>query len=210
MSKTSRLSKINKNRMHHLYVNQNTQATNINSVQKIDPVQKIENDPQGRPDTYLLSSDAFYDKLRKLQKEYKKFYHDEQRLEKVFKAFEDSQTELEHHMFKLIEAYNQAIDSLRDFDDAFETRHTSNILAIIKKFENQLNRIGIVFDEQAFLKLNASIFREQVKKSEDNFKFLFHPLQGLIMQLYREFKNIKTPQNENTLNYKGLLLDKKS
>lgn len=218
MSKVRNVSNVHKDRIHNLYVDHTTQVTGVSPVDRVASVQGVDNDSHDRHETFLIASDQFYDKLKKLRDEYKRFYHDEQNLEKAIKDIQNSKDDLYHNMKKLVEVYNNAVQSLHAFDEVFYTQYAGKLVDIVKSFSEPLEKIGILIELNGNFSINEGIFKEQVEKHKEHFAFLFEPLHGMIVQLYRAFRSIKVPKEERyesnyvtapNPDYPGLLLDKK-
>ena len=71
------INKIQKARLHNSVVERMTSVYNSAPVTAVDPISAVTNNPALISYNSLLSSDEFYDKLSKLQSEYRRFYHDQ-------------------------------------------------------------------------------------------------------------------------------------
>ncbi len=212
----SKVSSLKKNRIRSSYVDRNTSVKNTNKVESISPIKRVQNTSYYSSENHLMSFDAYYDTLKELKKEYKKFYHDQQQLEKAIENFNDHKDELVENMKELIDKYNNAIISLASFDKVFETNNIDTIINLLKKYQRQLNNLGIDIIRDKELKMNENIFVEKIKTSENALDFLFEPTKGLILRLYYNFKNIKVHQKNSLdngyedIDYSGILIDSKS
>lgn len=202
-------------RVHDNVVERMTVVRGANMVNPVDRVDPVANDSRTAYN-FLTGSDEFYDKLKNLRKEYESFYHDQQELEKAIKELEYDDSIVEN-MGKLVENYNNAIESLKSFDYDFGTSYYSRIVNIINDFKVELFRIGIIRGSDNKLIYDKEKFKEKLNESDDAFKFIFEPVKGLIIRLYKAFKNIKIPKFEEELegkyrehmDYEGIILDEK-
>lgn len=210
-------SKISKYRAHNSIVNRMTNVGANTAVTPVDRVSPISNSTALISYNSLIASDEFYDKLTRLQKEYRRFYHDQQELEEALDDMsEDRECEecLVSNMRVLVEKYNIAMASLRGFDLQFRTDNRANIVNLLNQFKTNLKEIGVTVKKGALLEFDEEKFKESILHSEDALKFLFRPIKGLIINLHRTFKNIKVPDEafdeygdyEESM-YNGLLTD---
>lgn len=203
-------------RIHNSVVERMTVVRGTNMISPVSSVEPVKNDTFVSYN-FLTASDDFYDKLKNLKKEYREFYHDQQELEKAIKRLEYDECLIEN-MGLLIEKYNLAIDSLKLFDYDFGTSYHFKIVHIIESFKVELFRIGIIKDSNSKLIYDKEKFKQKLVSSEDAFEFIFEPAKGLIIRLYKAFKNIKIPRFIEDLNEKyseslsseGLILDEKA
>lgn len=214
--KISNSSSLKKNRIHSSYVDRNTTINNTSPVESIDPINPIENQSAYSSANHLLSYDIYYDTLKDLKEEYRKFYHDEQLLEKAIEDFDENRDAMLNNMNELISKYNNAISSLESFDQVFNTNNVKNIVDILHDFKGPLNNLGISIINNKELAIDDNIFIEKIEDSNKALDFLFQPAKGLILKIYYAFKSIKVPRKKsldkeyNNTNYTGMLLDSKS
>ncbi|MTI47499.1 hypothetical protein [Sporosalibacterium faouarense] len=222
MTKISRTSSIHRKRLHNDYVERNHSITSTGTIDRIKPVNPTENSTDYGSSNYLIASDIFYDKLKALSEEYRRFYHNERALEKVIENIDDDVDKLADRMEELVVKYNKAINSLVKFDNQFRTNHIDNIRDILSNYTKELSKVGISIVDQNELEIDLEYFTKNVINSEDAVVELFKPIRVMILRLYKSFKNIKVPKQnslekeyndyeELSLNdYSGLLLDNKS
>lgn len=206
-------NRIEKYRAHNSVVDRMTNTDNTGAVTPVDPIKPITNNPNFVSYNSLLASDDFYDKLSKLQKEYRRFYHDQQELEKALKDMSENSESLIENMRILVEKYNLAMESLKKFDLYFNTNNRKGVEDILNEFKDNLKEIGVDILENGTLKFYEFKFKRSVSKSNDALRFLFRPIKGLIIKMHKAFKNIKIPQEEAAyyeyggMGYNGLFTD---
>ena len=209
-------NKIQKARIHNSVVERMTSVYNSAPVSAIDPINAVTNNTALISYNSLLSSDEFYDKLSKLQNEYRRFYHDQQELEKALSDMNENSDSLTEHMKELVQKYNIALGSLKQFDIQFNTNHRGDVAKLLQKFRRNLFNIGVKIDEGATLSFDEVRFTEAIFESNDAIKFLFRPIKGLIINLHREFKNINISEDEGSyyekenISYNGMITDQKA
>jgi len=219
MTKISSTSSVSKGRIHNSFVHRNKSVSRANSVEAVNSVNPISNNTNYSSSNHLMSSDAFYDKLEDLKREYLNFYHHERNLERTIEEIKEDDYSHIDHMKDLIDKYNRAIKALSSFDKHLNTNHTEDIKMILWEYKRHLNQIGIDIVRDKELEINEDIFINKLINLSDNIKDLFRPIKSMVLRLYRGFKNIKVPkgealeqkyQNFNRIGYSGILLDKKS
>ncbi|MDR5659677.1 hypothetical protein RH915_09230 [Serpentinicella sp. ANB-PHB4] len=200
MSKTSRVSSVASKRIHNSYVHRSRVVEKSEKIDQVNPVSKADNQTAYSSGNYLFSSDVFYEKINQLKKEYKNFYHDHRKLEEAIENF-DQENEMLTHMKNLIEKYNNALVSLKKFDAALGTDHLSKIKDILEVFENNLDEIGITVDTETKMHIDEQKFIDRVEHSENPLSMFFDPIKGLVIRLYKAFKQIKLPQTNTNKEY---------
>lgn len=224
MGKISSTSKLNKSRVHNNYVEQNRRVTGANAINKVNPVDGIVNNANYSSGNYLFASDAFYDKLEKLSKEYRRFYHSERDLEHAIEDIDRNTDKLLEYMNNLIKKYNIAISALQNLEEDLGTNNTSIIENILLSYEIELNYVGVSIVNEKELEISNEDFIKSVINTQDVLSTLFRPIRGMITKLYKTFRNVRIPNNvimENQYNqknaneiqqedYSGILMDIKS
>lgn len=211
----SKISSLRKSRVHGSYVDRANQVIHTSRIEAIDPIHKTKNSSFYSSENHLMSYDEYYDSLKELKKEYRRFYRDEQNLEHAIKDLNENKDKLIDNMEELITRYNEAIVSLMEFDRIFDTDNLSRIVAILKDYEMELNNLGIYITRDKELEMKRDIFIKRIEESTDALDFLFKPTQGMIVKLYSTFRSIKLPKKLSALNkftnseLKGSILDNK-
>lgn len=197
-----KVSSVSPKRVHNNYVLRSKAVNRSEEVENVKPVPKSNNQPSYSSGNYLIASDDFYENLQKLTKEYKRFYADHRQFEKATKDLEITEA-LFSHIKELVDKYNEAIKSLRDFDKTFGTDHVNNIKKQLEIYSKYLENIGITVEDNVQLNLNQERLQEVLVSTENPLE-IYKPMKGLIIKLYKEFKNINLPKN----NSKDLYSDK--
>jgi hypothetical protein len=209
-----KVSSLKKDRIRTSFVDRNTSVNKTDAVKSVSSIPPIKNSAYYSSENHLIFYDQFYENLKELRKEYKRFYHDEQLLENAIENFDKDK--LLDSMKALISNYNNAIKSLTSFDETFGTNQVRKIQGILVDYENKLENLGIYIIEGKELKLNEKNFIRNIENNEHVLEFLFEPTKGIILKLFSAFKNIRIPKRkaleklyENS-NYTGMLLDNKT
>lgn len=219
MSSRRRVSSVAGSRIHNSYIDRVKSVKGATTIEGVEGIDSIKNQTSYASANYLIASDYFYENLKSLKKEYNSFYHHHEKLEKAIKNLEENDEKLVEHMQELIEKYNIAIVSLKDLDKVLNTNYKNEIKNIIDVFKEPLKTIGIDVDAEYKMSMEKETFIEKIEISRDPIRFLFEPIKGMIIKLYKAFKNIKYPSKKVITkeytdivadDFSGLLLDKKS
>ena len=132
MVKISSKSSMKSKRIHSSYIQRNRVIRGSSStVDPVDPVTPVINDISYSSANHLMSSDAFYDKLEELTKEYLNFYHQERNLKKAIDAIEENMDVDLIYIIDLVDKYNNTSKALKNFDKQIHTNHSENIKNIL-------------------------------------------------------------------------------
>ncbi|WP_432664632.1 hypothetical protein R9X47_00140 [Wukongibacter baidiensis] len=211
-----KVSSVKKARIRTSFVDRKTNVGKTDAVESISSVKRIQNSAYHSSENSLMFFENFYDNLKELKEEYKKFYHDEQLLEEAIDNLSKDDEELLNNMNELISKYNNAITSLDSFDRTFGTNHVNKIENLLAEFETPLKNLGINIIGGKELGLDEKMFSEKIKGNENALGFLFEPTKGLILKIYSVFRNIKVPKKTaleskyEDVVYRGMLLDNKT
>ncbi|AKL94832.1 hypothetical protein CACET_c13670 [Clostridium aceticum] len=206
MTRTTKVSSVANRRIHNLYVDRVRSVSRTEETEAVEPVGKVKNQTAFPSANYLMVSDAFYENLEELKKEYKKFYHDHRKLEEAIKELNYHDDQFLDHMKNLIEKYNSAMNSLKTLDKALGTNRMREIEEILEAFEDALRDIGITLNEEKEMNMEEDIFVKKIGDYSNTLTFLFEPVKGMVIRLYKAFKNIKLP-SKNPVNkqYDGFI-----
>lgn len=220
MTKISSTSSLRSKRIHSSFVHRTrTLIDRASPVDPVNPVTPVTNNISYSSANHLMSSDAFYDKLETLEKEYLNFYHQERNLQKTVDAIEENMDLDIIYMKNLIDKYNKTTSALKSFDQQINTNHSKGIKNILNQYKFHLNNMGIYIVEDNKLKLKEEVFKENLIESKDNLKQGFNPIREMILKLYKRFRNIKGPDKEDieskyndlsNRDYRGIIMDKES
>lgn len=176
-------------------------------------------------ENFLLFSDMFYGKIHDLKQFYKKFYAREQALEDALSKFRQNTQDQEADewiglMIELFLKYNQALDSLKDFENEIGLDHSTKIIQTVRKYLSPLGDLGVQLKPNGHLNAQAETLRIRLKEEPSRANFLFHYQHGLLFELNQLFKKIQAKPNqsifvekmEQTLHHyaSGQIVDKKS
>ncbi|WP_432409326.1 hypothetical protein [Wukongibacter sp. M2B1] len=211
-----KVTSVKKSRIQTSFVDRKTNVDRTSAIESISSIKEVQNSAYNPSENSLMFYDNFYDNLKELKEEYKRFYHDEQLLEEAIDNLDGNDDELLNNMKELISKYNNAINSLDSFDKTFGSNHVSKIINLLSEFKSPLKNLGINIINGKELALNERIFSERIKNNENTLEFLFEPTKGLILKIYYAFRNIKISKKTALENKyenivcKGMLLDNKT
>ncbi len=219
MTKIRSTNSVKSKRIHSSYVQRNRVVSQSSSIDPVQPVNPVHNDIGSSSANHLLSSDAFYEKLEELTKEYLNFYHQERNLKKAIDDIEEDMDIDLVYIKELLNKYNRTTKALNKFDQQLNTNHSENIAIILQEYKYDLNQMGIFIHGDNSLYLDEDLFKSNLLESKDNFKKAFNPMRRMILRLYRNFTNIQGPYRDRAeakyddfpnRDYTGLVMDKKS
>ena len=147
-------NKIQKARIHNSVVERMTSVYNSAPVSAIDPINAVTNNTALISYNSLLSSDEFYDKLSKLQNEYRRFYHDQQELEKALSDMNERRN-LFNIGVKIDEGATLSFDEVRFTEAIFESNDAIKFLfrpikGLIINLHREFKNINISEDEGSY------------------------------------------------------------
>ena len=221
----SKISSVNKDRISTYYVNRKINNQQVARVDELERVNPIQNSMSNSSENFLLFSDMFYGKLRDLKQFYKKFYAHEQALEEVLEKFRrGSQPEEVNEwisiIIELFNKYNQALDSLRDFEKEIGMDHSSKIIQTVRRYLPQLQQLGVSLKPNGHLDTTSETLLIRLEEEPSRINFLFIYKQGLLYDLNQIFKKIQAKPNQSVFLEKmdqainhytsGQIVDKKS
>ncbi len=111
----------------------------------------------------------------------------------------------------LLAAYNQAIVSLRAFDDAFKTDYMLSIEDLLVRNQYRLKSYGIFVQPNYEIDFDPDLFLKHIIKDSSVFPYLFSNKHGFFIRLCDIFRHIKLPslhpQAPSDTNIEGAMLD---
>jgi len=221
----SKISSVNKDRISTYYVNRKNNNQQVATVDALERVNPIQSSMSNSSENFLLFSDMFYGKIHDLKQFYKKFYAHEQALEEASEKFRQNNQHQEadewiSRMIELFHKYNQALDSLKDFEREIGMDHSSKIIQTIRKYILPLRELGVQLKANGHLDTTPETLKFRLEEDPSRADFLFKYEQGLLFELNQLFKKIQAKPNqsvfvekmEQTLQHytSGQIVDEKS
>ncbi|MFZ5966485.1 MAG: hypothetical protein ACOYVK_04840 [Bacillota bacterium] len=193
-----KISPVNKSRIQTMYVDRNSHVSDVNSVEPVKKISKITNNSYSSSDNCLIGASNFYENLKQLKEQYIAFYKVEKELEDALKDFmKDTHDDLLKVISDLIKKYNQALESLKEFDHYFGTNHCKSVYDIVLLYRAPLSKIGIILRHDFFLDIKEKEFKDAVQNNSNNIRFLFNTKNGMVRKLYNVFREIKISPPDN-------------
>ena len=197
MTRITRTQSVEKSRIRTSFVRRNsTVVDRASSVEAVTPVNPVFNNINYSSANHLMYSDTLYDNLMDLKDEYLNFYHHERNLQQSIAEIDEDNFIPIEKMKNLIDKYNMAINALSTFDLHLRTNFAEGIRDIIHEYEADLNKIGIIIIKDKELEIDEKDFMDSLIQAQDDGAELFKPIKGMILKLYRGFRNIKGPYRE--------------
>lgn len=172
---------------------------NVTSTSSVKPMEESTSDMANPTPAQQLSSDIFYDSLKELKDVYRHFHHDEHELDENLKHLQNHTDELVKEMKILISSYNQTINSLHEFDKAFETSHIDTIKNMLLRYQYYLRSMGITVLNNYELQFNSKEFLNAIDTDPRIFGFLFDSENGLFIRITNFFHNITVPKKNRPI-----------
>ncbi|BEP29762.1 hypothetical protein [Helicovermis profundi] len=184
------------------------------SVEKVTPIKPAFNNNK-MPNNELINQ--IYSNFKKLKKEYKDFFNNEQILESNIKMLFDNSNEEEFIkiLCRLLNTYNDSVDSLYAFDKIFETEYNLTIKEIVYKYEDDFIKLSIFIEPDAKLRYYKSKLKKIYTTNNSLFNFLCLDNNSFFQKLYLAFSTIKSViplDTDNKIfdkNINGFLVDEK-
>ncbi|MBP3949553.1 hypothetical protein [Bacillus suaedae] len=171
----------------------------INSTTRpIEPIERIQgatNQTQHPTENHLLSYQLYYQSVEELKQEFRRFYHQEKDLNQAMALLNKNETLLTQTN-QLIIKYNQAVTTLRDFDQIAGTQHVKRIRDLFEEYRFDFKDIGITTTENQLLKLDPTQFVSYLSSSEDTAANLISRFKKLILKEYYTLSKIKPSHSE--------------
>jgi len=146
-----------------------------------------------------------------LKKTYRQYNRDEQELEENLKQLSDRSKKIIERLKLLLSAYNQAIVSLRAFDDAFKTDYMLSIEDLLVRNQYRLKSYGIFVQPTYEIDFDPDLFLTHIIKDSSVFPYLFSNKHGFFIRLCDIFRHIKLPplhpQTPSDTKIEGTMLD---
>lgn len=204
------INSVNRARINIMTIKKNSIVNNTN---KIDEVKKINpSNNNGNSENSTLSNDYFYDKLKKLKKEYEEFNlnkNPQKENEKNKEIFSNEYIELLKTIKNLITKYNISILYIKKLNLTTGEYYIKRISNILLENQDTLFSIGISLNKDHFLEINEEKFKSNIDKNKDSVYSFFDLENGLVKKIYTEFKNIKDILIKENLEKEGSLFNEK-
>jgi len=219
------VSSVNRHRISTYHVNRKINNLDVSQVDRLEPVNPVQNNTASANDNFAMFSEVFYGKLMDLRRFYQRFYLHEQALEDVLERFrkgaeEALPEELLDLIMELIEKYNRAYQSLTVFEKEIGINHSRLMLRTIRRYEVYLNRLGITLLSTGLLQVDREVLKRNLEHHPDYLQVMFNYRSGLLYELYMQFKSVQAQPNhshyrqihrQQAENFvKGAIVDEKS
>lgn len=160
----------------------------------------------------IVNFDMYYEHMQDQRTEYKNFYKNEQELESCTKSFEESDEDIFEIITKFVDAYNNALVSLKEFDKLFDTNHAENILSLLKDYEYSMEDVGIKLFSDGQLLIYKNTLKETIATSKESIEFLIGFDYGIFFKIQKIFQKVKIPSKKvkyENLSGHGNIIDTK-
>ena len=196
------VSSVNRHRINTYQVNRKNNNLDVVQVDRLQPVNPVQNNTASANDNFAMFSEVFYGKLMDLKAFYKQFYHHEQALEDVIRRLKKGHsssitTGLKELVIELVEKYNLAFQSLKTFEKEIGLQHSRLLVKTIRKYEIHINRLGIRLLTTGLLKIDIPILERSLEYHPEYLQALIESDAGLLYELNHQFKSVQTQPNKS-------------
>ncbi|ARK31487.1 hypothetical protein [Halalkalibacter krulwichiae] len=199
MTRISRLSKLNAERIHSSYVNRMTASGSIQKIEHIQRIEKGENRTNHPSENQLLSYERYFNRdlvaTNQPNQSFVDYQKQDNQLEKIVSHF--------------VSSYNQTIVSLSSYDAHTRLKYVQTIYQLFLAYAKELKSIGIFEGSQYTLFFKPSIVKKQ------SYDQIYHVIsifkKSLLAQYYdiaRDLSKEEHSYSTRSLNIKGLLFEK--
>lgn len=186
--------------------------TKTTLYRQVNPSEKINtNLPNQRPaNDPFKSLDQNMEALKSI---YYQYSQDEQNLEKNLKHLSDRNEKLLKRLQMFLDAYNQALVSLRAFDAVFETNYIEAIENLLFEGRDRIKLYGLFVEPTCEIYFDPDRFLSQVMQDNTVFPYLFNINYGFFIKLCRIFRHIRIPASHRkhhaNVDMQGTILDQR-
>lgn len=221
----SSVSSINRHRINTYHVNRKNNNLEVAQVDRLQPVNPVQNSSASANDNFVMFSDMFYGKLMDLKSFYKRFYINEQALGDIIRQLKEKggdspARDLSQLVKELVEKYNAAFQSLEQFEKEIGLHHSRRLIKTMQKYAVHINRLGITLTGEGLLRVNVLMLDRNLEYHPEYLQVLLQPNHGLLHELNQQFKSVQAHPNQNQFQQitasiaetvsKGSLVDKKT
>ncbi|OEH85314.1 hypothetical protein BHU72_04255 [Desulfuribacillus stibiiarsenatis] len=234
MARISRYSLLKNSRFRLHHAKELNQPQSVVKVDPIDSTRSMNNHSEHPSDHQLMFYDNYYESIKDLKEEFRKFYHDEKAVKQTLvRIHDDTEGHLIDHMQELISKFNTAYHSLQAFDTAAKTSQSHNIQHLLTSYKSVLEDFGISGVEQGRLTLDADTYIRKLSLTNEFGELttdqhstknptdaIFSPMKEIILPLYKALQNIRLPKYRSRNKYlehenfsgdlKGLIIEQKT
>lgn len=217
MARIARGSELKSRRFQALYAKHLNNPENIRRVEAADPIKKIENHVDYPSEHYLDFYNNYYQSISDLKKEFKDFYDDERALKTALDDLDNNQGMFEEKLRTLIDKYNEALDSLKELDQAMNTKHILEVKSKLAKHYKTLHRFGVYETADGNIDLDEKKFCANLDVDSAAPEKVFIPLKQVVLSIHKALHSIRIPEQnkKNTNKYRqqqdmrGLFIENK-
>lgn len=195
MSRINRSQRLDQFRTN--YVKRQMDVGRTNQVEKVTRIKKTNNAHEEPSENYLLSFDHYNKTVQELKKEFKQFYHHEQKIKKALASIDENEGPLVHQTEQLINKYNDAIFALHHYDAIAKTTYATTIHDVFLTFKRDLNEMGIFAKDDYTLTFNPKVFIAFITSPNRNIEQLLTRFKSMVFKKYYSFLQIRAPIKEH-------------
>lgn len=189
-----KVSSVSGTRVGEMVVQRAVHNTSIKKTDKVTASASSKNSTLEASDNYLLSSEYFYENMKKgvYRRKKEEVVAQEEELKKQMKeSLESSNQEVLNVIKNLVEKYNHTMAALMKSDLTNKDIYIRNIVKTVTLYNKTLNDLGIILQRDHLLNIDENKFVRNISKSKNYIDLLFDYEKGIIKKIYESFKLIK-------------------
>lgn len=188
-----RVSRVSRSRISDIVVSRNTVVNSVDGVAKAPSIFSVQNKTTDNSANFLLSKEAFYDQIEKMNKQQENF---------VNKLAEDELHRRKKHLLntadddilsfieEMIRNFNISIDYIKQFDESKRKNALHTVIKTVTDHNRPLSNMGILSDRNQHMQLNKERFLSTVTHSPHHLKLLLDPERGILRKIHDSFMEV--------------------
>lgn len=188
-----RVSRVNRSRISDIVVSRNTVVNSVSGVDRAPSVFAVENNTAENSSNFLLSKEAFYDNMERMNKEQEDYLAklaEEELRKRQNNWVSSSEDDVVAFIHETIDKFNSAIEYVKKVDVAKKQNGLEKILHTVTAHNRPLSNLGILVNREHHMQLNQDKFLTTVSKSPHHLKLLLDPEKGILRKIHDSFMEV--------------------
>lgn len=188
-----RVSRVSRSRISDIVVSRNTVVNSVDGVTKTPSVFPVHNNVTDNSSNFLLSKEAFYDNIEKMNKKHKNFVGklaEDELHKRKNDLLDTSDDDILAFIQDTIEKFNLAMDCVKRLDEPKRKIGLDTIIKTVTAHNRPLSNMGILSDRNHHMRLNQEKFLSTISKSPHHLKLLLDPERGILRKIHDSFTEV--------------------
>lgn len=188
-----RVSRVSRSRISDIVVSRNTVVNSVDGVAKAQSIFAIQNKTTDNSANFLLSKEAFYDNIEKMNKKQENFVNKlaEDELHRRKSALiNTADDDILSFIEEMIRNFNLSIDQIKRLDESKRKNALNTVIKTVTAHNRPLSNMGILSDRNQHMQLNKEKFLNTVTKSPHHLKLLLDPERGILRKIHDSFMEV--------------------